>query len=226
MPAGGRGYTRPPSLVSLWSSAPFLLNNTMGRFEESPSVEARMRSFDDSIRKMLWPEERDKDSLLGSKIPGMIDRVGDRPPAYARENRDKRVYLKVGAGYLPDFLAKTLTAQRALFPALFSEGGIQLGPIPSGTPVGLLSNLNLLPESLDPGHALKLGELVVKLLADLHRLGGDATEEQAREVFRGRVDELLALSKCPDFVVNRGHLFGTELPNDDKTALIEFLKTF
>ena len=81
MPAGGRGYTRPPSLVSLWSTAPFLLNNTMGRFEESPSVEARLRSFDDSIRKMLWPESRDKDSLLGAKIPGVIDRVGDRAPA-------------------------------------------------------------------------------------------------------------------------------------------------
>jgi hypothetical protein len=26
--------------------------------------------------------------------------------------------------------------------------------------------------------------------------------------------------------VNRGHLFGTDLPNDDKAALIEFLKTF
>ena len=43
MPAGGRGYTRPPSLISLWSTAPFLLNNTVGRFETSPSVEARMR---------------------------------------------------------------------------------------------------------------------------------------------------------------------------------------
>ena len=227
MPAGGRGYTRPPSLVSLWSTAPFLLNNTMGRFEESPSVDARMRSFNDSIRKMLWPEERDQDSLLGSKIPGVIDRVGDRPPAYSRPNSDKRVYLKVGAGYLPEVLAKTLTAQRALFPALFSEGGIQLGPVPAGTPIGLLSNLNLLPDGgADAGHALKLGELTVKLLADLHRLGGNATDEQAREVFRGRVDELLALSKCPDFVVNRGHLFGTQLANDDKAALIEFLKTF
>src|SRR5262249_35468991 len=27
MPAGGRGYTRVPSLISLWSTAPFLLNN-------------------------------------------------------------------------------------------------------------------------------------------------------------------------------------------------------
>src|SRR5262249_41278748 len=38
MPAGGRGYTRVPSLVSLWSTAPFLLNNTVGPFVPSPSV--------------------------------------------------------------------------------------------------------------------------------------------------------------------------------------------
>src|SRR5262249_53785132 len=38
MPAGGRGYTRPPSLVSLWSTAPFLLNNTVGPFDGDPSV--------------------------------------------------------------------------------------------------------------------------------------------------------------------------------------------
>ena len=47
---------------------------------------------------------------------------------------------------------------------------------------------------------------------------------------------LLELSKCNDFVVNRGHYFGTNylnkdenepgLSDDDKLALIEFLKTF
>jgi hypothetical protein len=40
------------------------------------------------------------------------------------------------------------------------------------------------------------------------------------------VDPLLELSKCPDYVVNRGHYFGTNLNDDDKWALIEFLKTF
>src|SRR6476646_7351561 len=29
LPAGGRGYTRVPSLTSLWSTAPFLLNNSV-----------------------------------------------------------------------------------------------------------------------------------------------------------------------------------------------------
>jgi hypothetical protein len=44
---------------------------------------------------------------------------------------------------------------------------------------------------------------------------------------------MLAVSKCPDFVVNRGHYFGTgrvpgepALSDRDKRALIAFLKTF
>src|ERR1051325_11215442 len=72
LPAGGRGYTRVPSLVSLWSTAPFLLNNSIGRFNPSPSVEARMASFQDATKKLLWPERREKDAVLGDKVPGVI----------------------------------------------------------------------------------------------------------------------------------------------------------
>ena len=54
----------------------------------------------------------------------------------------------------------------------------------------------------------------------------NATDEQARAAFKDLVEPLLEVSKCPDFVVNRGHLFGTKLPDADKRALIEFLKTF
>ena len=39
-------------------------------------------------------------------------------------------------------------------------------------------------------------------------------------------EQLFALSKCPDYVVNRGHYFGAELSDADKRALIAFLKTF
>ena len=55
----------------------------------------------------------------------------------------------------------------------------------------------------------------------------------ARRVFANLVEPLLTLSKCPDFVVNRGHYFGTSffkeepaLDDADKRALIEFLKMF
>jgi hypothetical protein len=232
MPAGGRGYTRPPSLVSLWSSAPFLQNNTVGPFDPDPSVEGRMRSFEASIEQMLWPERRQQDSKLGGKIPGLIDRT--TAPSF----------LKVSAGYLPDALQKMGGLGQRLAPWLFSDGGIEIGPIPAGTPIGLLANLNPLSEDSDPAkrveHAGQLLKLIGTLKGDLVKLPKDASDAQASQILGNSVDQLLGLSKCPDLIVNRGHYFGTDflepgekpgvrqpgLSDADKRALIEFLKTF
>jgi hypothetical protein len=216
MPAGGRGYTRPPSLVSLWSTAPYLLNNSIGHFESSPSVEARIRAFDDGIEQLLWPEKREKDSLLGDRIPGKIDRT------------PQPTYLRVADGYLPDSLQR-LTKDAAV-PKVLNGGGIEIGPIPTGTPIGLLANANLLYDATKAGQRLRydgqVADLMVKVVKDMAALPRHANDEQARAVFKNLVDPLLAVSKCPDLIVNRGHLFGASLPDDDKRALIEFLKTF
>ena len=216
MPAGGRGYTRPPSLVSLWSTAPFLLNNTVGHFESSPSVEARMRSFQDSIEQMLWPEKRERDALLGDRIPGKIDRT------------DRKTYLRIANGYLPEFMQKL--NKDGLLPKFGGDAGIEIGPIPTGTPIGLLSNVNMLFEDADLikrlGHDRNAADLVAKVLVDLAKLPRDASDDQARATFQNLVEPLLAVSKCPDLIVNRGHKFGTTLRDADKRALIEFLKTF
>jgi hypothetical protein len=237
MPDGGRGYTRPASLISLWSTAPFLLNNTVGNFEPQPSVDARMKSFQDSIEKMLWPEKRDKDDLLGDKIPrkpgqflGRIDRTTERS------------YLRVPAGYLPDNLQPMLGFWNRWFPAFVNYDGIQIGPIPKGTPVDLLANVNLLSDDRDPikraEHDLEVAKFLIQAKRDLDALPENPTDEQAEQTFKNLVVNLLRYSKCPDFEVNRGHYFGTSyfleepgpsepgLSDDDKRALIEFLKTF
>jgi len=247
MPAGGRGYTRPPSLVSLWSTAPFLLNNSVGDIDPSnpkcsesqeysyghkyqdclnpaPSVAKRLESFQDSIEKMLWPEKRDKDELLGDKIPGKIDRT------------TQQSYLKISYGYLPSAL-QSLRGFARFFPWLIDDENkmIKLGPIPTGTPIGLLSNINPLSESTNPGeqllHNKKLLDLVLKINSDLQKLPPGATDEDAKKVFANLVDPLLDMSKCPDLIVNRGHYFGTGkfssepgLTDQDKKALIAFLK--
>ncbi len=225
MPGGGRGYTRPASLISVWSTAPFLLNNSVGKFNPSPSVEARMQSFQDSIEKMLWPEKREKDSLLGDKVPGTIDRT------------TQTSYLRVEAGYLPDYLKPLLSPGHRFFPSIFGEGKIEIGPIPKGTPINLLANIDILGEATTPEDKLKhqqqVLDLLLKLKQDLAALPPNASDDDARRVFQNLVDPMLALSKCPDFVVNRGHYFGTDmfaeepgLSDDDKRALIEYIKTF
>ncbi len=225
MPGGGRGYTRPASLISAWSTAPFLLNNSVGKFNPSPAVQARMESFQDSIEKMLWPEKREKDKVLGDKVPGMIDRT------------TQTSYLRIPAGYLPDFLKPLLSPGQRFLPWLFGEGGVVIGPIPAGTPVDLLANLDILGETATPqekiNHDQKVLNLLIKMKHDLESLPQGASDEEAKKVFANLVEPLLELSKCPDFVVNRGHYFGTSyfreepgLSDDDKRALIEYVKTF
>ncbi|MBS0644488.1 MAG: hypothetical protein JSS43_31870 [Proteobacteria bacterium] len=226
MPAGGRGYTRVPSLISLWSTAPFLVNNTVGPFEQDPSVEARMRVFNASIEQMLWPEKRAKDPVLGDAVPGVIDRTTTRS------------WVTIPAGYVPEILrpAQLLTG-RALPQFINQSGDITIGPIPAGVPVNLLSNIQLLSESdnfIDQlEHVKKLLALLGALAQDLSAAPPNATDADLREKFSNLSAPMLALNKCPDFVVNRGHYFGTDkapgesgLSEADKRALIAFLKTF
>jgi hypothetical protein len=59
-PAGGRGYYRPASLVSVWATAPFLHNNSVGIFNNDPSVKGRMDAFNDGISKLLVQARRDE----------------------------------------------------------------------------------------------------------------------------------------------------------------------
>jgi hypothetical protein len=52
------------------------------------------------------------------------------------------------------------------------------------------------------------------------------SREEAAAEFNKLIPDLLAANKCPDFVEDKGHYFGTDLPDTDKHALIEYLKTF
>ena len=219
---GGRGFTRPASLVSLWSTAPFLQNNTVGRFDPSPSVETRMRVFQDSIEKLLWPERREKDGIFaGDNGPGVgiIDRT-------TSEN-----FIWVPAGYVPDALRGLLGIGQRLFPFLIRNGAVEIGPIPRGVPVGLLGNMDLLDQDA-PNAKDRLDHLknLAKLLGQVKRGLKRNTEIFANNEIG---DTMLSLSKCKDFVVNKGHYFGTNLlaeepglSDDDKRALIAFIKNF
>lgn len=166
IPAGGTGYYRTPSLISLWSSAPLLHNNLLGKYTGDPSVAGRMEAFDDAIEKLLWPSKRDR-----------VINVTDRDS-----------HLELGS----------LKAD-----------------VPKGTPIKLLANL-------DPRETPRI--LQRKLNSDL---GGKVLSSLVEFVpDKVLTPLLLKYNNAPDFIEDHGHKFGTDLPDEDKRALIEFLKTF
>lgn len=165
VPSGGPGYYRTPSLISLWSSAPFFHNNMLGKFNGDPSVKGRMEAFNDAIEKLLWPEKRE----------GTILRTNSNS------------YLDVGK----------LEAN-----------------VPKGTPINLLANLDpsstpeILQRKLNSDIGAKVLQALVKFVPD-----------------KVLTPLLLKYNQSPDFIEDHGHYFGTELVDEDKRALIEFLKT-
>jgi mono/diheme cytochrome c family protein len=242
LPGGGRGYTRPPTLISLWSTAPYLLNNRVGPFNPDPSLAGRMASFDASIRQMLWPERREMDAVFGNRVGGTIDRT------------DETTNLFIPATFLPTFgRISTEIFQRKLGKERFDrEGNLTLGPIPKGMPINALTNLRIRAEEEgeDKGQqverVLNFGVHFVGALKDI-RQRPPANDREMLLRFAPLRQDLRNLSKCRDFVVNRGHYFGTgqfvnragltpdeqwwigneaPLSDPDKEALIAYLKTF
>jgi hypothetical protein len=138
-------------------------------------------------------------------------------------------WLRIPTGYLPDVIRRSQSVLNLAVP-VFDQKGLEIGPIPVGTPVDLLANFDPLAESNKLGERLVHDKEVVgavfKLVHDLRALPKNATDDQARQVFSNVGEQLFALSKCPDYIVNRGHYFGARLSDADKNALIAFLKTF
>jgi hypothetical protein len=140
-------------------------------------------------------------------------------------------------------------ARQAIKKLVDPDGFLRLGPIPQGMPVNLLANLQPLAESKVPSeianHYDELFDLLKTLKLDLLTASSTADDAALRKHFADARESLMKLNKCPDFVVNRGHYFGTAkfnetdgltedekaygqepvLSDDDKNALIEFLKT-
>ena len=182
------GCYRTPSLVSLWSSAPFLHNNMLGKFTGDPSVAGRMEAFNDAVEKLLWPEKRlNKASIW-------------------RTQNECALHLR------KEFVPKPLQA------VADKDGYINIGPIPKDTPINLIANLEP-----DFGQLVVLQARIGKALLKIQTQ--NLSSEQATEELIKAVPELLAANKCPDFVEDKGHYFGTDLPDNDKRALIEYLKT-
>ena len=125
-------------------------------------------------------------------------------------------------GYVAIVLALLVGA--LLYVISGSLGGLRIGPIPKGTPVSLLGSLN--PEA-NPADLKKAIGVTVEALSEIK--SQHLSDQDAEAVLRKRVaPALMKVSKCPDFVMDEGHYFKwfDSMSDEDKSALIELLKTF
>jgi hypothetical protein len=176
-----------------------------------------MKDFDEAIHQMLWPNNRRHDPVLGERV-GWIMRTDDQS------------WIKLPRGYLPGWLTALRGPINWFFPGAMNDAGdFWLGPIPQGTPIALIGSLAPMPESTDLWSELKRDWALLGIGWKLHGYMGSVTpttsNADAQRLFEPVARAMYALSNCPDFEVNRGHYFGTDLSDPDKTALIAFLKT-
>ena len=184
MPAGGRGYTRPPSLVSLWSTAPFLLNNTVGRFEIEPvgrGADARRSTTRSARCSGRSAATRTRCSATRFPASSTASATARRPATAA-----SRPTSPCRAGYLPEFLQAD--AQRA---AGAVPGALHRRRRPARTDSARARRsacsptCNLLSEDRDPQQVAHAGRAVERaawsgLLERLHKLGGNAHRASRR----------------------------------------------
>ena len=137
--------------------------------------------------------------------------------------------ISCGIGYVANcFINGRVIATVPFIAKQIGPIDIKTGPIPRGTPINLMMSMD--PTSKELPRALVS---LVLAMAEIKKAGlaGDA----AWEVFSRRAGQpLMDASKCQDFVLDRGHLFGETLvpdPSDQvknnqaKEDLIAFLKT-
>jgi hypothetical protein len=247
-PGGGRGYYRPASLVSVWATAPFLHNNSVGIFNNDPSVKGRMEAFNDAISKLLVQARRDendtrswevlvaeaaKKRYLGYQDESLHWKAPDQDGATAaRLAKDhgliwrttEETSIEIPASQLGE-LASRLTGLHLPFPVpSLLKGDLKIASIPAGTPVDLIANLD--PGKMDK--VLKALALAIWTTKELKKLDLDDSDDQkkAHELRNNLGQALLDASKCPDLVMDRGHYTAAALTPKEQQDLIDLLKTF
>lgn len=296
LPAGGRGFLRPPSLISIWSTAPFFNNNSLGPFKYQGTVESRISSFEESMNWLLNPDKRGISragdsgekmvsyAVNGKWARGVVDVFQGKtyvnlPKAYVPPfiyalipKKYKETYTK-GAKYLkstrglakydtmdvetPEIKSPSMVAsvfskigswfssaeepQREIATEYSEESGddagylndpqqlgerTRIGPIPKGVPVNLISNIDLEASKL---HLISAINHLITAIAESSKISDE--KEAAKKFMEIAGPSLLRVSKCDDFVVNKGHYFGTKymknkkgLSSQEQKALIEFMK--
>ncbi|WP_416067444.1 hypothetical protein ACK9YZ_31775 [Rhizobium sp. ZK1] len=222
----GRGYLRPPSLVSLWSTAPFLLNNAVGhedsyygtdyynqdyaggygasRGTACPAADAR-DPYMPCIENRLAVFDRSIRQMLSPQTRRM-DKMTDAPvPGYIYRTSAPSCLI-VPAGFVPDKVRPfTGVLNKVAGWAFKKDGSITIGPFPAGFPVNALTNTELLPDNDEEDKFANYKRLIASgpaLIGAFAKLGGQCTpEELADPAVLAKAEKVVRDTKLIDRLV-------------------------
>lgn len=113
-----------------------------------------MRSFQDGVEKLLWPERR---------------------PGFGSVYRTtEQSWLVLDTRYLPDPAAGALRLKGVIEP---SADGLRLGPIPKGTPINLLANIHA-ELTFDPRRLIQLVDVLFETKYALREMRQGAAQHR------------------------------------------------
>ena len=153
-------------------------------------------SFEASIEQMLWPETaRARTSCsLGDKVPASADRAHDRA----------RATSACPTATCPTTCGRCSDRRSAGSRGSSATASVEIGPIPKGTPVSLLANMDCsaptcrAPSSREHAEEAASSSLQADQAGRCKRRRDDDRSPSRRR----DATMMLELSKCPDFVVN------------------------
>ncbi|MGO6968270.1 hypothetical protein [Rhizobium leguminosarum] len=222
----GRGYLRPPSLVSLWSTAPFLLNNSVGH-EESyhgtdyynqdnaggygagrgtacPAADAG-DPYLPCVENRLTVFDRSIRQMLSPQTRRM-DKMTEAPvPGYIYRTSAPSCLI-VPPGFVPDKVKPfTGMLNKVAGWAFKKDGSITVGPFPAGFPINALTNTELLPDNDEEDKFANYKRLIAAgpaLIGAFSELGGQCTpEELADPAVLAKAEKVVRDTKLVDRLV-------------------------
>ena len=192
----GRGYYRNISLLSAWAHAPFLHNNALG------------------------PE------VCNANYKGSWECIEADPSVETRiERYEKSMQMLLNPSMRVEKISLTQNDLGLTLKVPF-EGlklPVQLN-IPKGTPAALLGSLNIKRMVNDQLDQLQGKLSGIKNPIEIARI----LKDHLQPIVSNKdtlISTLSSYSNCQDLVENKGHNFGAELSDKEKTALIHFVKT-
>ena len=204
LPGGGRGFTRPASLVSA------VVDGAVPAEQHRRPVRPEPVGRGAHARR----SRRRSSRCSGRNADGRIRLFANehRRPGRRLDRSDDGGQLHLGAGRLRPRRAARPARRSAerLFPVLFRNGEVEIGPIPeghAGQPAREHRPARRRPAARPSGRRTRRSSWTCSSRPKDELKRGNEHLRRTRTSW----SRCSTLSKCPDFVVNKGHYFGTSL---------------